>query len=186
MKNKKNNFNASPLPFMGQKRNFANKFKAELQRFDNELVFVDLFGGSCLLSHITKQEKPKSKVICNDFDNFHLRIKSIDRTKRIIDYARSVLPNIRKNDRVNEEDKIKILEFIKHENLQIKYILETHIHADHVTGASYLKNPFSDALVCIHEGVKKVYSNIKEVNPSFLMTRNHPILFKVNASWKDS
>lgn len=131
MKNKKNNFNASPLPFMGQKRNFANKFKAELQQFDNELIFVDLFGGSCLLSHITKQEKPNSRVICNDFDSFHLRIKSIERTKEIIDFAKSVLPDVKKNDRVNDADKATILKFIKQKQDEYGYI-------DYITLSSQL------------------------------------------------
>ena len=34
-------------------------------------VFVDLFGGSGLLSHITKRCKPEATVIYNDFDNYH-------------------------------------------------------------------------------------------------------------------
>ena len=29
----------------------------------------------------------------------------------------------------------KILDYIKHKNLQVEWILETHVHADHLTGA---------------------------------------------------
>jgi glyoxylase-like metal-dependent hydrolase (beta-lactamase superfamily II) len=34
----------------------------------------------------------------------------------------------------------EILEFIRRENLNITYILETHVHADHITGAPFLKS----------------------------------------------
>lgn len=47
---------SAPLPFVGQKRMFAQKFKEVLKEYPDNSVFVDLFGGSGLLSHITKRE----------------------------------------------------------------------------------------------------------------------------------
>ena len=44
---------SAPLPFVGQKRMFAQKFKEVLKEYPDNSVFVDLFGGSGLLSHIT-------------------------------------------------------------------------------------------------------------------------------------
>ena len=49
---------SAPLPFVGQKRMFARKFIKVLEQFKDKTVFVDLFGGSGLLSHITKNECP--------------------------------------------------------------------------------------------------------------------------------
>ena len=50
---------SAPLPFMGQKRMFAKEFIKVLELFPDNTVFVDLFGGSGLLSHITKHKKPE-------------------------------------------------------------------------------------------------------------------------------
>ncbi len=119
---KKINYNASPLAFMGQKRNFVKKFKEELQRFDDEAIYVDLFGGSGILSHTTKNEKPNSKVIYNDFDNFFLRLKSINTTNEIIDFSREVLGNFKKGDKVSHSKKQKILQFIKKKQTEAGYI----------------------------------------------------------------
>ena len=54
---------------MGQKRRFVYDFKEALMLFDNSTIFVDLFGGSSLLSYVTKQARPDARVIYNDFDD---------------------------------------------------------------------------------------------------------------------
>lgn len=59
---------SAPLPFVGQKRMFAQKFIEVLKEYPDNSVFVDLFGGSGLLSHITKREKPNARVIYNDYE----------------------------------------------------------------------------------------------------------------------
>lgn len=75
---------SAPLPFVGQKRMFAKEFIKVLQQFPDGTTFVDLFGGSGLLSHITKHFKPHSKVVYNDFDNYRRRIDNIPRTNHLI------------------------------------------------------------------------------------------------------
>nr|DAF53120.1 MAG TPA: DNA adenine methylase [Siphoviridae sp. ctLdn10] len=52
-------YNSAPLPFVGQKRMFAKDFKKVLEHFPDGTTFVDLFGGSGLLSHITKSQNLK-------------------------------------------------------------------------------------------------------------------------------
>lgn len=69
---------------MGQKRRFVGEFKKALGQFSEATVFVDLFGGSGLLSHIAKQERPDAQVIYNDFDDFHLRLQNIPRTNALL------------------------------------------------------------------------------------------------------
>ena len=44
---------SAPLPFVGQKRMFAREFIKVLGQFPDSTVFVDLFGGSGLLSHLS-------------------------------------------------------------------------------------------------------------------------------------
>ena len=51
---------AAPLPFVGQKRMFAKEYIKILPQFNDKTVFVDLFGGSGLLSHITKHLRPEA------------------------------------------------------------------------------------------------------------------------------
>ena len=75
---------SAPLPFVGQKRMFAKEFIKVLQQFPDGTTFVDLFGGSGLLSHITKHFKPHSTVVYNDFDNYCRRIDNIPRTNHLI------------------------------------------------------------------------------------------------------
>lgn len=49
----------------------------------------------------------------------------------------------------------KVLSFVKNKELHIDWILETHIHADHLTGASYLKTELG-AKIGIGEHIKSV------------------------------
>ena len=54
---------SAPLPFVGQKRMFAKHFIEVIKQYPAGTIFVDLFGGSGLLSHITKHFHPESRVI---------------------------------------------------------------------------------------------------------------------------
>ena len=69
----KKHYLSAPLPFVGQKRMFASEFINVLKQYPDDAIFVDLFGGSGLLSHITKCQKPNAEVIFNDFDNYRHR-----------------------------------------------------------------------------------------------------------------
>lgn len=81
---------SAPLPFVGQKRMFAKQFIEVIRQYPAYTVFVDLFGGSGLLSHITKHFHPESRVIYNDFDNYRLRINNIPRTNRLLESIRPI------------------------------------------------------------------------------------------------
>jgi hypothetical protein len=103
----------APLPFMGQKRRFANEFKAALKQFDDAAVFVDLFGGSGLLSHIVKRERPDARVIFNDFDAFHLRIENVERTNALIADLRVILANEPRDKKLTNKIKAAVLDRVK-------------------------------------------------------------------------
>lgn len=57
----------------------------------------------------------------------------------------------------------KILDFIKKNDLTIKYILETHAHADHLSSGEYLKSKLAGAKTAIGEGIKLVQETFKPV-----------------------
>jgi site-specific DNA-adenine methylase len=88
------NFIQAPLPFQGQKRNFLKAFKLSLNEFKDREVFVDLFGGSGLLSHTVKSILPNAHVVYNDFDNYAQRIAAIPATNALLAELRDVLKDV--------------------------------------------------------------------------------------------
>ena len=81
-------YNSAPLPFFGQKRAFLKPFCECLKGFSPYATYLDLFGGSGLLSHTIKQTYPSARVIYNDHDNFIGRIENLKQTNAIIDELR--------------------------------------------------------------------------------------------------
>ena len=93
-------YTQAPLPFVGQKRMFASEFKKILKRFDDKTIFVDLFGGSGLLSHITKRERPDAVVIYNDHDNYRERLENIGRTNALLGDLRKIVGIYPRNQKI--------------------------------------------------------------------------------------
>lgn len=60
------------------------------------------------------------------------------------------------------ENADKIIKFIQINNLEVEWILETHVHADHLTAAQYLKSKLGGR-VAIGENIKKVINYWKEI-----------------------
>ncbi len=77
----------APLPFIGQKRNFINHFISVINQVvttdGDSWTIIDAFGGSGLLSHVSKRCKPGATVIYNDFDDYHVRLRHINDTNRL-------------------------------------------------------------------------------------------------------
>ena len=77
-------YQSAPLPFMGQKRMFVKEFRKVLGQFPDDAVYIDLFGGSGLLAHVTRCEKPAARVVYNDFDNYRQRVANVGRTNALL------------------------------------------------------------------------------------------------------
>ncbi|RLJ34232.1 site-specific DNA-adenine methylase [Chryseobacterium sp. 7] len=107
------NYTQAPLPFQGQKRKFLKHFKEALKEFSPNATYVDLFGGSGLLSHTVKNFYPNATVIYNDFDNYTVRIENIDKTNVLLADIRAICS---KNS--NRKDKEKLSEGICHEIIE--------------------------------------------------------------------
>lgn len=116
MNKKSKKFNTSPLPFMGQKRNFLKSFVIALKNYPEDAIYVDLFGGSGLLSHTVKQHYPTSRVIYNDFDNYTERVKNIAKTNSLLADFRLILGDYPKDKKIDEPYKSRILARLKQEN----------------------------------------------------------------------
>lgn len=56
---------------------------------------------------------------------------------------------------IDHKNADEIINFLQENNLTLQWILETHIHADHLTAASYLKNKLGGK-IAIGEGIIKV------------------------------
>lgn len=89
----KTNYVQAPLPFQGQKRRFLKPFKSALNEFSPTATYVDLFGGSGLLSHTVKQYYPDAKVVYNDFDNYSHRLENVTKTNELLGDLRVITAN---------------------------------------------------------------------------------------------
>lgn len=113
---------SAPLPFQGQKRMFAKEFIKVLKHYPDDAVFVDLFGGSGLLSHITKCQKPDATVVYNDFDNYRRRLENIPRTNALLDKIREVVASVPRRKFLPEKTKEAILLLIEQEEKERGYV----------------------------------------------------------------
>lgn len=113
---------SAPLPFVGQKRMFAREFIQVLKRYPDDAVFVDLFGGSGLLSHITKYQKPGASVVYNDFDNYRQRLENIPRTNVLLDKIRAVVASVPRRKFLPKKTKETILRLIEQEEHRYGYV----------------------------------------------------------------
>jgi hypothetical protein len=113
MNQKPKTYTNAPLPFMGQKRRFLKQFKSCLNdQFPDNLLFVDLFGGSGLLSHTVKRNRPNARVIYNDYDHYSKRIENISITNKLISVLRVITQNYPKDVRLDDIAKKRILDIV--------------------------------------------------------------------------
>jgi len=92
------------------------------------------------LTHIVSDEKTKDSVIIDSV---------LDYDPRSSTYS---------YDSIN-----KVTEYIEGNELKIHFIMETHAHADHLTGSQELKRRFPEAKVVIGNGITKVQQTFKSL-----------------------
>lgn len=134
-------YNKSPLPFQGQKKNFKKLYIELLNSFKNSVSenvkFIDLFGGSGLLSRWTKDIFTENEVIYNDFDNFKLRLDNIQKTNELILKINEVIKDLPVLTKIPENQMNKIKEIISNESGFIDvYTLSTK----YVFGLRFIKD----------------------------------------------
>lgn len=115
---------SAPLPFVGQKRMFAREFIKVLEQYPEDTVFVDLFGGSGLLSHITKCQKTNATVIYNDFDGYRNRLQHIPQTNRLLADLRKMVDaeGVPRHSCIRGELRNRIFDRLEQEEREVGYI----------------------------------------------------------------
>ena len=172
----KKTYLSAPLPFVGQKRMFARKFMKVLEQYPESTVFVDLFGGSGLLSHITKRCKPEATVIYNDFDNYHKRLENIPRTNRLIADLRAMVGNsVPRHKTITGELRERIFSRILQEEHETGYV-------GFITLSSSLMFSMKYKLNVPEMRKEALYNNIRKADPPYLSTD----VGTYNMSWRMS
>jgi glyoxylase-like metal-dependent hydrolase (beta-lactamase superfamily II) len=75
----------------------------------------------------------------------------------------SVLDLDEKAGRTSHKSCDELVAYVREHKLTCDWILDTHVHADHLTGAHHLKSVFPRAVYCIGEHVTTVLSKFKGV-----------------------
>lgn len=154
MKTQKREFKNAPLPFMGQKRRFLKKVKEVISDHPENSVYVDLFGGSGLLSHTIKSSFPKARVIYNDFDNYRFRLANIDKTNVLLDDLREIVAELPKAKKIAGDQRKMILARIKNEELKSGYV-------DYITVSSSILFSMTYITSFVELEKETLYNNIR-------------------------
>jgi hypothetical protein len=197
MELKKKIFTTAPLPFMGQKRKFLKQFKPALSGFSPTATYVDLFGGSGLLSHTVKAFYPGAKVVYNDFDNYRERLGNIDKTNQLIADLRLILKEYPKDKRIEGGVRDAVIERIRIEDIagyvdyitisssilfSMKYALsfaqlEKETLYNCVRQSGYDATGYLDGLEVVSQCYKELFARFKDlpnvvflVDPPYLST----------------
>ncbi len=148
---------SAPLPFVGQKRMFAKHFIEVIKQYPEGTVFVDLFGGSGLLSHITKHYHPESRVIYNDFDNYRHRINNIPRTNRLLSLIRPISNQFSRHRPITGEARNRIFELLEQEERENGYL-------DFITLSSSLMFSMKYKLTIDEMRGEVLYNNVRKTD----------------------
>ncbi len=81
----------------------------------------------------------------------------------------SVLDFDAASGRTKTDSADRVIEMIKQENLSVEWILETHVHADHLSAAPYLHNQLGGKIgIGAHiTDVQEIFGNLFNVEPEF-------------------
>ncbi len=153
------NYTQAPLPFQGQKRRFVKHLKEVLQKdYNDSYVFIDLFGGSGLLSHTVKTVYPNAKVVYNDFDNYRQRLAVVSQTNNILDELRVILKDYPRGKRIVGSQRDKVLKVLTTAD-KLGYV-------DYITLSSNLKFSMNYGN-CLNDFINDtLYNSIRRTNYS--------------------
>jgi hypothetical protein len=199
------NYVQAPLPFMGQKRKFLKQFKEKLQICPAGGTYVDLFGGSGLLSRTVKNQYPNSKVVYNDFDNYRQRIETIPETNELLAKIRLAIDDHPKDKALPKEVKLKILDivlpyekkgFVDYVTLSasllfsMKYVtsykeLEKETFYNVIRKSDYDATDYLEGLEIVSMDYKALFNNYKN-DPSVIYLVDPPYLSTEVGTYKNN
>ena len=104
---------SAPLPFQGQKRRFVRQIEEMAKEQKKGAVFVDLFGGSGLVSHVIKQARPDCRVVYNDYDHYSERLANVERTNAMLRALRPIVASVPHKMRIDEPVRSAVVEEVE-------------------------------------------------------------------------
>lgn len=153
----KKHYLSAPIPFQGQKRNFVKEYIKVLEQYKDGTTFVDLFGGSGLLSHITKWQKPNSKVVYNDFDGYRLRLDHIPQTNELLAELRKIVHGIPRHKPITGEAREWVFECLKEHQERYGYL-------DFITTSSSIMFSMKYRLSIDEMRKEALYNNVRSAD----------------------
>lgn len=147
----------APLPFVGQKRMFTKEFIKVLREYPEGTVFVDLFGGSGLLSHITKCQRPDALVVYNDFDGYCRRLENIPATNVLLADLRQIAAGALRDKPICGNVREEIFQRIEREEKEKGYV-------DYITLSSSLLFSMKYCLGMEEFRKETLYNNIRKTD----------------------
>ena len=133
---------------------FAREFIKVLEQFGDKAVFVDLFGGSGLLSHITKRKRPDATVVYNDYDGYRQRLRAIPQTNALLADLRAIAKDTPRRKTIKGEARERILERIVREKREAGFV-------DFITVSSSLMFSMKYKLGVEEMRKEPLYNNIR-------------------------
>ena len=162
-----------PLPFNGNKYMWRDKFYDLIKVIpNNDMIYVDLFGGSGLLSNWIHYFKPKARVIYNDYDNYIERLAKIPQTNKIFAYIREFINKYPYGSKINDEDSKCIIDYITkqedYDKITINTALTFNGRAKLERGLLWSKVPkkpynsegYLDGIEIVHMDWKDLYNDV--------------------------
>lgn len=148
---------AAPLPFVGQKRMFAKEYKKVLETVKGATVFVDLFGGSGLLSHITKCVRPDATVVYNDFDGYRIRLEHIAETNLILSELRELTKDVPRHKILPGTIKKRVLSLFEQKEKEYGFV-------DYITLSSSILFSMKYCLSLEEISKESMYNNVRKTD----------------------
>lgn len=178
------NYVQAPLPFEGQKRYFVKEFVKVLQTYDDYVTIIDLFGGSGLLSYISKKEKPNARIIYNDYDYYTERINNILKTNILLQDIRKIVSGYERGIQLPKNVKGEILQRVKQEEntgfvdwitlssnllFSAKYVTSyEQLSKEGIYNKICIKNysaeGYLDGIEIVHDDYQNVYNQFKDIS----------------------
>ena len=153
-------YSKPPLPFEGNKKLWRKNYKEILKEFEDIEIFVDLFGGSGLLSNWTKNTYKDSIVIYNDFDNYRERLNNIPTTNELMKDLREIIKDIPHRKLIDDEKTKQIKDLFEDYKNNNKFIdLKTLVHQLHFTKCLNVETSNIDKFLKY-----KLYNNLNKNN----------------------
>ena len=135
---------------------FAREYIKVLQQYPDGTTFVDLFGGSGLLPHIAKCQKPNSTVVYNDFDGYRKRLEALPQTNALLAELRAMI-NVPRHKAIMGAQREQVLSCIrKHEH--------DHGYVDYITLSPSLLFSMKYATEYADLEKETLYNKIKRVD----------------------